>query len=226
MLTSFSQWWIKKVREIRASKDSELAKNTIFGGILNSSLPDEDKTDPRLASEAQLVVLAGEGTTGGAFFSDSVSFGVETFLLIVHIAGHTLTSALYHLLANPIEWQRLKDEVFQAVSDRNRLPTLAEVSNLRYLNAVISEAIRLHPGVMHRQVRVCPNNTIAYREKSSDVEYILPPGTCYSVSPLTSHMDPNIFTNPYKFRPQRWIDTPEISKAFMGFSKGSRGCVG
>ena len=66
MLISFSQWWIRKVREIRASNDSELAKNTIFGGILNSSLPDKDKTDLRLASEAQLVVLAGEGTTGRA----------------------------------------------------------------------------------------------------------------------------------------------------------------
>ena len=39
-------------------------KSTIFEGILNSTLPDEEKTDARLASEAQLVVFAGEGTTG------------------------------------------------------------------------------------------------------------------------------------------------------------------
>lgn len=58
------QWWIEKVREIRNSTDPERAKNTIFGGILDSSLPATDKTDERLANEAQLVVFAGEGTTG------------------------------------------------------------------------------------------------------------------------------------------------------------------
>lgn len=63
-LTSPMQWWIDKVREIRASKNPERVKNTVFEGILNSSLPPEEKTDIRLASEAQLIVFAGEGTTG------------------------------------------------------------------------------------------------------------------------------------------------------------------
>ena len=58
------QWWINKVREIRNSPNPERVKSTIFEGIFNSSLPEEEKTDQRLASEAQLVVFAGEGTTG------------------------------------------------------------------------------------------------------------------------------------------------------------------
>jgi hypothetical protein len=52
------------VREIRTSNDPERVRNTIFGGVLSSSLPEEEKTDFRLASETQLVVFAGEGTTG------------------------------------------------------------------------------------------------------------------------------------------------------------------
>ena len=58
------KWWIERVREIRTSPDPERVKTTIFEGILDSSLPPEEKTDIRLASEAQLVVFAGEGTTG------------------------------------------------------------------------------------------------------------------------------------------------------------------
>ena len=58
------QWWLNKVRETRNSSDPKRAKDTIFGGILASSLPPEDKTDTRLANEAQLVVQAGEGTAG------------------------------------------------------------------------------------------------------------------------------------------------------------------
>jgi hypothetical protein len=34
---------------------------------LSSNLPPEEKTDLRLASEAQLTVFAGEGTTGEIF---------------------------------------------------------------------------------------------------------------------------------------------------------------
>lgn len=52
------------MREIRNSPNPERIKKTIFEGIFNSSLPAEEKTDERLASEAQLVVFAGEGTTG------------------------------------------------------------------------------------------------------------------------------------------------------------------
>ena len=66
------QWWINKVREIRASKNPERVKSTVFEGILNSSLPAEEKTDIRLASEAQLIVFAGEGTTGQPHHPKSV----------------------------------------------------------------------------------------------------------------------------------------------------------
>lgn len=58
------QWWINRVRDIKSSPNPERVKSTIFEGILSSKLPDEEKTDLRLASEAQLTVFAGEGTTG------------------------------------------------------------------------------------------------------------------------------------------------------------------
>lgn len=59
------KWWLDQVHTVRQSSDTKRMKQTIFGGILTSKLPDEEKTDIRLASEAQLVVFAGEGTTGG-----------------------------------------------------------------------------------------------------------------------------------------------------------------
>ncbi len=58
------QWWVNKVRAIRQSPDPARLKSTIFEGILSSNLPDEEKTDARLAQEAQLIVFAGEGTVG------------------------------------------------------------------------------------------------------------------------------------------------------------------
>ncbi|KAE8365518.1 cytochrome P450 [Aspergillus caelatus] len=197
------EWWTQKVREIRNSNDPERAKNTIFGGILDSTLSAADKTDERLANEAQLVVFAGEGTT-----------------------AYTLTSAIYHLLAKPEILQKVKDELAAVVGDGRQIPTFQELDRLRYLNAVINEVIRLHPGAMHRQIRVCPNDPIIYIDRARGVEHVVPPGTVYAISPLTSHMNGNVFKDPYEFIPERWIDHPEISKAFMGFSRGTRACVG
>lgn len=60
--------WIEQVEEIRSSPNPERVKTTIFEGILNSKLPKEEKTNARLAHEAQLVVFAGQGTTGDLSF--------------------------------------------------------------------------------------------------------------------------------------------------------------
>lgn len=112
------------------------------------------------------------------------------------------------------------------VDDGGEIPTFAQLDKLRYLNAVISEVIRLHPGAMHRQVRVCPNDAIVYSDTARGTEYMIPPGTVFAISALTSHMNKEAFQDPYEFVPERWIDNPEASKGFMGFSRGTRGCVG
>ncbi|KAK8119364.1 Cytochrome P450 [Apiospora kogelbergensis] len=199
------EWWMEKVREIRASPDQTKINRTIFAGILGSSLPDEEKTDIRLASESQLVIFAGEGTV-----------------------AHTLTCAMYHLLANSAFANKLKGELSPLVSDTNHtaLPTLSQVENLPYLNAVIQEAVRLHPGVMSRQVRVSPEEPITYYSKRTSEVYDVPPGTVVSMSPLITHMNPNYFEDPYTFDPERWVRNPSLSRWFMGFARGSRNCVG
>ncbi|KAI0485715.1 cytochrome P450 CYP682H1 [Xylaria cf. heliscus] len=196
-------WWIAKVREIRNSPNPERVKSTIFEGILNSSLSPEEKSDKRLASEAQLVVFAGEGTT-----------------------AHTLTCCLYQLLANKDEVRKIKAELVAAVPDPSNIQ-LSQIDNLPYLNAAIQEAIRLHPGVMARQVRISPEIPIVYNDKAKRKTYIIPPNTVTSMSPLDIHLHTNAFgPDAYDYRPQRWIDNPKLARYFLGFARGARNCVG
>lgn len=140
--------------------------------------------------------------------------------------AHALTAALYHLLANPNELQRLKDEIHTALPGPAHIPNFSQVNGLPFLNAVINETIRLHPGVMNRHTRIFPEDPVVYVHKSKGVEYRLPAGTVMSMSPLISHMNATVFIDPYEFRPQRWLDNPEIARAFIGFSRGTRGCIG
>ncbi|KAI1122102.1 cytochrome P450 [Nemania abortiva] len=203
-LVDKKSWWVDRVREIRKSPNPAKVKNTIFDGILNSTLPPADKTDARLASEAQLVIFAGEGTT-----------------------AFSLTAAVYELLANPLVLARLKEELATAVPDAKSIPSFAQVDSLPYLNAVLQEVIRLHPGVMNRQMRVPVDQPVVYMDKlGSGREYVVPPGFLVSMSPLCMHMNPDVFHDPYKFEPQRWIDNPKLTRAFLGFSRGTRSCLG
>lgn len=128
---------------------------------------------------------------------------------------------MYELLANPPALAKLQRELAEAIPDRDAMPSFAQVEALPYLNAVIQETVRLHPGVMARQARISPEVAITYRGK-----YTIPPGTIFSMSPLTTHMNADAFEDPYVFRPQRWIDDPKIGRAFLGFARGSRNCVG
>jgi cytochrome P450 len=40
------------------------------------------------------------------------------------------------------------------------------------------------------------------------------------------HQNPSIFPSPYQFQPERWLNTPSLSRYLFSFSKGSRQCVG
>jgi cytochrome P450 len=128
---------------------------------------------------------------------------------------------MYELLANPPVLEKLQRELAEAIPDRGTMPSFVQVESLPYLNAVIQETVRLHPGVMARQARISPDLAITYKGK-----YTLPPGTIFSMSPLTTHMNADVFQDPHVFRPERWIDNPRIGRAFLGFARGSRNCVG
>lgn len=143
-------------------------------------------------------------------------------------AAHTLTCCLYQLLANPDEVRKLREELVVAVPDPSNI-LLSQVDSLPYLNAVIQEAVRLHPGVMARQVRISPEVPIVYKDrgKGGGKTYVIPPNTVTSMSPLDTHMHPDAFgPDAYAYRPQRWIDNPKLARYFMGFSRGARNCVG
>ncbi|KAL8888077.1 MAG: hypothetical protein Q9192_006232, partial [Flavoplaca navasiana] len=205
-LTEMSEkqmWWIARVRAIRNSPNPEDIKRTIFEGILSSSLPKEEKTDARMANDAQLIVLAGEGTT-----------------------AYTLTAILFELLSHPDELEKVKRELAAAVPNKNKLPSYSEIEALPYFNAVLQEGLRLHPGVMSRMPRISPDLSIVYNDKRCGKTYVLPPGTLTSMSTFITHTNPDVFEDPYNFRPQRWIDNAHLSRALIAFSRGSRNCVG
>ncbi|KAK3292172.1 cytochrome P450 CYP682H1 [Chaetomium fimeti] len=199
------EWWVNKVRTIRESPDPAHLKSTIFEGVLSSNLPAEEKTDARLAQEAQLIVFAGEGTV-----------------------AYTLNAALYELLAHPAEYRRAREELRASLPAGEVAPSFAQVETLPFLSAVIHETMRLHPGVVSRQVRISPDQPIVYQAPAAGLSktYVVPPGMCHSMSTRAMHLNGDVFDDPLAFRPQRWLDDPTLGRAFIAFARGTRNCIG
>ncbi|KAK4066062.1 uncharacterized protein Triagg1_8371 [Trichoderma aggressivum f. europaeum] len=138
---------------------------------------------------------------------------------LVILAGQDTT-------ANPDKLAKLKEELVAALPDPDTVPTLAVVEKLPYLNAVIQEGLRMHPGALVRMTRVAPDNELVYNDKTSGQKWVIPKNTPITMTALPIQMNEKIFPDPTKFEPERWLENPRLDRYLLTFSKGSRICLG
>ncbi|KAK7060923.1 hypothetical protein VNI00_000656 [Paramarasmius palmivorus] len=131
------------------------------------------------------------------------------------------------VLANDGVRIRLADELNGVWSDPGTTIRFAALEKLSYLTAVIKEGLRLSVGIFSPMNRVVgPGNAMI----SGD---IIPKGvftyqTVVGMAHSMIHLNPDIFPNPYVFRPERWLqeDGQKLDKYLMSFGRGPRSCVG
>ncbi len=138
------------------------------------------------------------------------------------IAGHettavALTWTWYLLAQHPSVAERLIGEVDAVLEGRP--PTRDDVSRLIWCDAVFKEALRLYP-----PVPIIPR--MAYEEFILG-DYRVAPDTVILICPWVTHRDQRFFSEPERFRPERWIDGPEPQRyTYLPFSGGPRTCIG
>ncbi|KAK2002195.1 trichodiene oxygenase [Colletotrichum falcatum] len=192
-------------------------KNTnVFAELFDSDLPPEEKTTKRLTAEGLVTMIAGTETT-----------------------SFTLTVITFYLLTKPDVLERLTRELRTVVADPERLPSWPTLEALPYFSAVISEGLRLAPGVASRTARVATEEDLVYRGKWTpkgsgaevDLDYFIPRGYAMGMSAMVNHFDENYFPNAGEFVPERWMtgdrqQRKQMDKALLSFSKGTRMCLG
>ena len=98
--------------------------------------------------------------------------------------------------------------------------TLSDLDSLPYLDAVIRETLRMYP-VVPFTGRVAAEDT--------EVEGVFfPKGTRISLALYSMLRDPEVFPEPDKFKPERWLtEDPAVkARAGMVFGIGPRNCIG
>jgi cytochrome P450 len=131
-------------------------------------------------------------------------------------SGMALYWTIFLLSQHPRELKKVLDELDRTV--KGDAPTGEDVAKLSYLEGALKEAMRLFPA-----------GTWTGRLAMQDFElasYPFPSGTWVMMSPYITHRIPDLFPEPYRFRPERWLSISPSAYEFMPFSAGPRYCIG
>ncbi|KAH8660613.1 pisatin demethylase [Xylariales sp. PMI_506] len=171
---------------------------------------------------------------------------IISYLAINMLAGAdttaiTITAVLYYVLRTPHAQQKLEEEILSTefFKQNSIPPQYAELKSLSYLEAVIREAMRLHPGVAMTLPRYVPsdgNSPLVLPDGS-----IIPPGTSVGMNPYVIGRNRSVWgCDADEFRPERWLrderagETVEtyterlrvMNHTDLSFGAGSRICLG
>ncbi|KDQ28680.1 hypothetical protein PLEOSDRAFT_175903 [Pleurotus ostreatus PC15] len=160
---------------------------------------------------------------GGSLTADQTNELIAESVTLL-IAGsdttsNSLTAILHLLLTHPDDFKRLYTVLEEAV-EPGELPRYHQVKDIPLLDATIDEGLRLHATTaigLHRSV---PDGGILCCGR------FFPASTEMSVPAWTIQHDKSIWNDPENFRPQRWLDNPDLRRYLMTFGKGPRACLG
>jgi cytochrome P450 family 135 len=156
--------------------------------------------------EDVLSMLLAARHSDGSPMSDAE---IRDELLTLLVAGHETTAtalswAMERLVRHPEKLERLRDEV--------------EAGEEAYLTATIQETLRLRPVIV-----------IVLRKLTEPVvlgDYELPAGASAVPCIHLIHRDPEIYPEPDRFLPERFLDNPPGTYTWIPFGGGVRRCLG
>ena len=131
-------------------------------------------------------------------------------------SGMALYWTIFLLSQHPQEFRKVLEELEYLV--RGDIPTQDEVEGMPYLEGALKEAMRLFPAGTW-------TGRLAMRDFALD-SHPFRKGTWILMSPYITHRIPEVFPEPYKFRPERWLSIHPSAYEFMPFSAGPRYCIG
>ncbi|KAI1767847.1 cytochrome P450 [Hypoxylon sp. FL1150] len=145
--------------------------------------------------------------------------GTEIFIASFTPAN-TMLLGMYYLYSNPDVLDTLRMELDQVNPDPWADVKFKTLNSLPYLRAVTKEILRITFPLGSRLPMVC-------REDIEFGNWKIPSQTPMSANHRNLLFDPTVFTEPYKFKPERWLDEEkpiDEKRYFIAFGQGGRAC--
>ncbi|KAL2004813.1 hypothetical protein VTN00DRAFT_3086 [Thermoascus crustaceus] len=162
---------------------------------------------------------------------------IMIYLLSNVIAGSdttasTMVAAVHYVLKHPSVHRKLREELERA---NPPLPvSWKAIQDLPYLDAVMKETIRIHPGIGLMLERIVPEGGLTLPDGR-----FVPEGTVAGMNPWVVNKDEGVFgSEPDRFIPERWLkhdgETEQqfqhrlgkMKGTILSFGAGKRVCMG
>ncbi|KAF2821517.1 trichodiene oxygenase [Ophiobolus disseminans] len=173
--------------------------STMVHAIVQSDLPPSEKALERVFEEVATITGAGFETTGSA-----------------------LRLILFHIFSDADILRQIRDELSLASTNSSEPLPLKTLEQLPYLTAVITEGLRLSPAIATRMARVS-DRALVYGN------WHIPAGTPVGMTTLLMHTDENLYPEPMRFNPDRWLGedaNAASASTYAPFGRGTRICLG
>ncbi len=165
------------------------------------------RADAELESREDILsMLVAARFDDGSAMSDAE---VRDQLMTLLLAGHETT-------ATALAWAF--DLLFRAPDKLARLREEEAGDGHEYLDAVVKETLRVRP--------VVPFVGRQLGEATELGGYDLPAGTDVMPAILLAHTRPDVYADPYEFRPERFLEDNPETFAWIPFGGGTRRCIG
>lgn len=168
----------------------------------------------------------------------------------------TITYILWELSRRPDILSKLQSELDEAMVDSKAIPDISILNELPYLNAVVKEGtpnernqsrthadarstlagLRVYTAAPSLLERVVPTFSSKPGNDDGDFDlmgYPIPAGTIVSTQAWSMHRNPNVFTAPDVFSPERWQEASthpdqlaQMHQHLISFGTGTRVCGG
>nr|WCC58062.1 cytochrome P450 [Pharsalia antennata] len=139
-----------------------------------------------------------------------------------------MTFVIYELAANQKCQVTLREEINRVLKKYDDQFSYEAMQEMVYLDACLSEALRLHP-TLAQLSKLC-NERYTMTSSSNDfnnMSVTLEKGTSIIISLLGLQRNEEYFPSPHQFIPERFLDKTEVNKnVYMPFGSGPRKCIG
>ncbi|EPS35541.1 hypothetical protein H072_11038 [Dactylellina haptotyla CBS 200.50] len=188
-------------REVQSARDK---KGNLRPSLLATLLDDLD--NPNVKHKMTMEEIRWEAT-------DNLIGGSDTVTI-------TATYLIWAIYRHPNVRAKLETELRNAIDDGQEI-TDEKIQHLPYLKIVIKEVLRLYSAGQFGLPRVVPDGGRLIGG------YYFPAGTNVTSQGYTVHRDPEVFDEPYAFKPERWLNpTKEMENSLMPWGGHSRSCLG
>ncbi len=184
--------------------------------LLQEEIDERHSGAAEIGNDVLSLMMAAKDETGKTLTDAELKDELMTLLFAGHETTATMLSwAFYQILRHPSVLQKLREELEQ--KGENLAPL--EIAKLPYLNAVCQEVLRMYPVIPIIFPRITKT---AMKIMGHQFE----PETWLTPSMYLVHYREDLYPEPEKFKPERFLERQFSGYEYFPFGGGNRRCLG